>query len=145
MCVECIRVFVLDLPLMRNWWHLLMRGAPPPPLQHNGAGGWNEGNSNSAVVHAVAVAMLLYLPVWNRTVLVVAWLFTPSGSSGPMTLITGTNLTGIEMGTVSDGLRTMVTFSGVRREADGRRVVCVTVFSSGVISKPATLTIQREL
>ena len=59
-----------------------------------------------------------------------------------VTLVTGTNLTGIEMVTVSNGLRTMVTFSGVRREADGRKLVCVAVFSSGVISKPATLTIQ---
>ena len=49
------------------------------------------------------------------------------------------------MVTVSNGLRTMVTFSGVRREADGGRVVCVTVFSSGVVSKPATLTIKCEL
>ena len=77
--------------------------------------------------------------------LVIAWRFTPSGSSVPVTLITGTNLTGIEMVTVSDRLRTMVTFSGVRREADGGRVVCVAVFSSGVISKLATLAIQREL
>ena len=45
----------------------------------------------------------------------------------PVTLVTGTNLTGIEMVTVSDGLRTMVTFSGVRREADGGRLVCVAV------------------
>ena len=34
-------------------------------------------------------------------------------------LITGTTLTGISMVTVSGGLRTMLTFSGVRREADG--------------------------
>ena len=61
------------------------------PPQHNGAGGWNEGNSNSAVVHAVAVAMLLYLSVWNGTVLVIGWLFTPSGSSVPVSLVTGTN------------------------------------------------------
>ena len=77
--------------------------------------------------------------------LIFGWRFTPSGSSVPVSLITGTNLTGIEMVTVSDGLRTMVTFSGVWREADGGRVVCVTVFSSGVVSKPATLTIKCEL
>ena len=89
--------------------------------------------------------MLLYLPVWNGTALAIGWRFTPSGSQVPVTLVTGTNLTGIEMVTVSDGLWTMVTFSGVQREADGGKVVCVTVFSTGVISKPATLAIQREL
>ena len=62
-----------------------------------------------------------------------------------VTLVTGTNLTGIEMVTVSDGLRTMVTFSRVQREEDGGTVVYVIVFSSDVISKPATLTINREL
>ena len=66
-CVECICVFVLDLPLMHNWWHLLMGGAPPPP-QHNGAGGWNEGNSDSAVVHAVAVSMLVPSSVEQNSV-----------------------------------------------------------------------------
>ena len=77
--------------------------------------------------------------------LIFGWRFTPSGSSVPVTLITGTNLTGIEMVTVSDGLRTMVTFSGVRREADGGRLVCVAVGSTSVTSDPATLTVQCEL
>ena len=54
----------------------------------------------------------------NGVVILIGWRFTPSGSSGAVSLITGTNLTGIEMVTVSDGLRTMVTFSGVQREAD---------------------------
>ena len=63
----------------------------------------------------------------NRMALVVGWRFTPSGSLVSVTRITGTSLTGIEMVTVSDGLRTMVTFSGVQREADGGRLVCVAV------------------
>ena len=53
------------------------------------------------------------------------WRFTLSGSSVPVTLITGTTLTGIEMVTVIDELRTMLTFHAVRREADGGTVVCV--------------------
>ena len=64
----------------------------------------------------------------------------------PMTLVTGTNLTGIEMVTVSDGLRTMVTFSGVQREADGGRVVCVQFFLQVLSLKQQHLiTIKREL
>ena len=82
----------------------------------------------------------------NGMALLFGWRFTPSGSSVPVTLITGTNLTGIEMVTVSDGLRTMVTFSGVQREADGGAVVCLAVGSTGsVLSDPATLTVQCEL
>ena len=77
--------------------------------------------------------------------LTIGWRFTASGSSVPVTLITGTNLTGIEMVTVSDGLRTMVTFSGVRREADGGRVECFAIGSIIVSSDPATLTVQCEL
>ena len=50
------------------------------------------------------------------------WWFTPRGSLASIVLITGTNMTGIEMVTVSDGLRTMVTLSGVRREVD---VLCL--------------------
>ena len=74
----------------------------------------------------------------------IAWQFTPSGSSMSVILITGSNLTGIEMVTVSDGLRTMLTFSGVRREADGATLVCVAVGSSQLTSDPATLTVQCE-
>ena len=73
--------------------------------------------------------------------LTVGWFFTPSGSSSQTPLITGTTVIGIEMVTVSDGLRTMVTFSGVRREADGGTMVCG---ASGVESNPAILTVQCE-
>ena len=55
--------------------------------------------------------------------LLIGWRFTPSGSPVSVVLITGTNLTGIGMVTVSDGLRTMLTFSGVRRETG--RLWCV--------------------
>ena len=75
----------------------------------------------------------------NGSPLLVGWFFTPRGSSSSMALITGTNLTGIEMVTVSDEQRTMLTFSGVRREADGGTVVCG---ASGVMSNPAILTVQ---
>ena len=54
----------------------------------------------------------------NGVAVIFGWRFTPRGSLASIVLITGTNLTGIEMVTVSDGLRTMLTFSGVRREAD---------------------------
>ena len=46
--------------------------------------------------------------------MIFGWRFTPRGSLASEFLITGTTLTGIEMVTVSDVLRTMVTFSGVR-------------------------------
>ena len=52
-----------------------------------------------------------------------------------------TNLTGIDMVTVSDWPRTMLTFGGVQREADGGKVVCL---ASGHESK-ALLTVQCEL
>ena len=77
----------------------------------------------------------------NGSPLTVGWRFTPRGSSSEVALITGTNLTGIEMVTVSGSQRTMLTFSGVRREADGGMVVCLTV---GDISDPAILTVQCE-
>ena len=77
----------------------------------------------------------------NGSPLLVGWFFTPRGSSSQVPLITGTNLTGIEMVTVSDGLRTMLTFSGVRREVDGGTVVCG---ASGDESNPAILTVQCE-
>ena len=81
----------------------------------------------------------------NGVAVIFGWRFTPSGSATSIVLITGTNLTGIEMVTVSDGLRTMLTFSGVRREADGATLVCVAVgSSSSVTSDPATLTVQCE-
>ena len=80
----------------------------------------------------------------NGMALRIGWRFTPSGSSMSVILITGTSLTGIEMVTVSDGLRTMLTFSGVRREAGGGTVVCTAVGSSQVTSEPATLTVQCE-
>ena len=76
---------------------------------------------------------------------IIGWRFTPSGSAASVVLITGTVLTGIEMVTVSDGLRTMVTFSGVRREGDGATLVCVAVGTlSSLTSDPATLTVQCE-
>ena len=82
----------------------------------------------------------------DGTALLIGWQFTPSGSSVPVFLATGTSLTGIEMVTVSDGLRTMLTFSGVRREADGGTVVCHAFGpSSSLTSDPATLTVQCEL
>ena len=73
--------------------------------------------------------------------LTISWRFTPSGSSGAMTLVTGTNLTGIEMVTVSDGLRTQLTFSGVRREANGGTLVCLGIATIPPASDPATLTV----
>ena len=75
----------------------------------------------------------------------VGWRFTPSGSATSIVLITGTNLTGIETVTVSDEQRTMLTFSGVRREADGGTVVCLAFGSlDSLTSGPATLTVQCE-
>ena len=77
----------------------------------------------------------------NGSPVTVGWRFTTSGSATTEVLITGTNLTGIEMVTVSDGLRTLLTFSGVRREADGGTVVCV---AASVRSNPALLIVQCE-
>ena len=71
----------------------------------------------------------------------IGWSFTPSGSSSAIPLLTGTTLTGIEMVTVSGERRTTLTFSGVRREADGGMVQCT---ASGVTSNPALLTVQCE-
>ena len=65
----------------------------------------------------------------NGSLLTVGWLFTPSGSSSEVPLVTGTNLTGIETVTVSGGPRTTLTLVGVRREADGGTVVCVAIGS----------------
>ena len=79
----------------------------------------------------------------NGTALVISWRFTPSGSSVQLILTTGTVLTGIEMVTVSGGLRTRVTFSGVRREADGGTVMCRAVGSSTVVYA-ASLTVLCE-
>ena len=74
------------------------------------------------------------------------WRFTPNGSAESALLLTGTNLTGIETVTVSDGLRTMVTFSGVWREADGGTVVCNAFGSnSTLMSDPARLIVHCEL
>ena len=81
----------------------------------------------------------------NGMALLFGWRFTPSGSSMSVILITGSNLTGIGMVTVSDGLRTMLTFSGVRREAGGATLVCLALGSSQLRSDPATLTVQCEL
>ena len=76
---------------------------------------------------------------------IIGWRFSPSGSAVSVVLITGTNLTGIQMVTVGDGLRTMVTFSGVRREADGGSVVSLAFgSSSSMTSDPATLSVQCE-
>ena len=81
----------------------------------------------------------------DGTALLLGWRFTPSGSQVSVVLITGSNLTGIEMVTVSDGLRTMLTFSRVRREAGGGTLVCHAFgSSSSVTSNPATLTVQCE-
>ena len=77
----------------------------------------------------------------NGSPVLVGWRFTPRGSSLQVPLITGTNLSGIEMVTVSEGLRTVLTFSGVRREADGGTVVCLTAIAR---SDPAILTVQCE-
>ncbi len=71
----------------------------------------------------------------------VGWQFTPSGSSSQVGLNNGITLTGIEMVTVSGVPRTTLTFSGVRREADGGTVVCV---ATGARSTPALLTVQCE-
>ena len=72
--------------------------------------------------------------------LLIGWRFTPSGSSEESPK-TGSNLTGIEMVTVSDDLRTMLTFSGVRREADGGKVLCL---AAGHESLSAFLSVQCE-
>ena len=86
----------------------------------------------------------------NGSAIKAAWKFTPSGSSqvpvaNGTILITNTSLTGIEMVTVSDGLRTMLTFSGVQREADGGSVVCIGSGNTSIVeSDPATLTVQCE-
>ena len=77
----------------------------------------------------------------NGSPVTVGWRFTPSGSSSEVPLATGTTLTGIEMVTVSGGPRTTLTFSGVRREANGATVVCVAATDR---SDPANLTVQCE-
>ena len=75
----------------------------------------------------------------------IGWRFTPSGSSMSVVLITGNSLTGIDMVTVGDGLRTMLTFSGMQREADGGTLVCHAFASlTSLTSDPATLTVQCE-
>ena len=78
---------------------------------------------------------------WSRLLVTVGWRFTPSGASTEVHLFTGTNLTGIEMVTVSGEQRNVLTFSGVRREADGGSVVC---FTASVTSDPAILTVQSK-
>ena len=77
----------------------------------------------------------------NGSPVSVGWGFTPSGSSVQVGLATGTNLTGIEMVTVSAVPRTTLTFSGVRREADGGMVQCV---AAGDRSTPVNLIVQCE-
>ena len=72
------------------------------------------------------------------------WQFTPEGSTDAVTLVTGTNLTGIEMVTVSGGLRTMLTFSGVRREANSGTVVCLALGSVTVFSGRVTVAVWCE-
>ena len=81
----------------------------------------------------------------DGTAVIIGWRFSPSGSAMSVVLITGTNLTGVEMVTVSDGLRTELTFSGVRREADGGTVVCRAFGSDTTMdSDPATLIVHCE-
>ena len=79
----------------------------------------------------------------NGSPVTVGWRFIPKGGKllSEVSLYTGKNLTGIEMVTVSDGLRTVLTFSGVQREADGGKVKCL---AAGAISEPALLTVQCE-
>ena len=77
----------------------------------------------------------------NGSPVTVGWLFTPSGSSSQVGLSTGTNLTGIAMVTVSNAPRTTLTFSGVRREADGGMVQCAAATDR---STPVNLTVQCE-
>ena len=96
---------------------------------------------NAAVAEGEDVSFTCTAVDINGSPVVVGWRFTPSGSSSAIPLITGTNLTGIEMVTVSDGLRTTLILSGVRREADGGTVVCA---ASGDTSNPAILTVQCE-
>ena len=64
-------------------------------------------------------------------------------SSSEVSLNTSTNLAeiGVEMVTVSDWPRTMLTFSGVQRKADGGKVKCL---ASGHDPKEALLTVQCE-
>ena len=77
----------------------------------------------------------------NGSPITVGWGFTPSGSSSRVGLATGTSLTGIDMVTVSGEQRTTLTFSGVRREANGGMVQCI---ASGASSTPVNLTVQCE-
>ena len=72
-----------------------------------------------------------------------AWRFTPNGSMEEVPR-NGTNLTGIAMVTFNDELRTVLTFSGVRREANGSTVVCLATGSVVLESAPAFITVQRE-
>ena len=73
--------------------------------------------------------------------LTIGWRFTPNGSSSEEPMVNGTNLTGIEMVTVSGWPRTTLTFSGVQRQANGGKVVCL---ADGYMSPPALLTVQCE-
>ena len=77
----------------------------------------------------------------NKMSISVGWRFIPSSSSSEKALTNGINLTGIDIVTVSDGLRTVLAFRGVRREVDGGMVVCRTAVAR---SDPATLSVQCE-
>lgn len=72
------------------------------------------------------------------------WRFTPSGSLSEVPLDNGTTLTGIETVTVTGRLRTTLTFSGVRRDANGGTVTCLATGTRGVASDPAILNVQCE-
>ena len=78
----------------------------------------------------------------NGMAVIIGWRFSPSGSAASVVLITGTSLTGIEMVTVSDGLRTMVT----HLVKCGGTVMCTAFGSSGSLdSGPATLTVLSSV
>ena len=73
------------------------------------------------------------------------WQFIPSGSSPRMDVLNGTNLNRIAMVTFNNELATMITFSGVQREADGGAVVCLAIGRLVVEeSDPAFITVERE-
>ena len=77
----------------------------------------------------------------NGLALLFVWDFAPKG--GPrMSIITGSQLAGVTMVTVS-GDRTQLTLGGLQREVDGATVVCSALGStSAVDSNPVTVSIQ---
>ena len=79
----------------------------------------------------------------NGVGVIFGWQFIPSGPGTSVVLIAGTTLSGIEMVTVSDGLRTIVTFKGwVEWSAQGGGRRDGGVCCNWISYDPATLTVQ---